>query len=61
VYAEFIDAIAYWLWQFGSAISPVLQNIRSQHQSLRIIVELRWAAGDEPGEASEVTQAHSRC
>jgi len=57
VYAEFIDAIAYWLWQFGSAISGVLQSIRTQHQTLRIIVELHWAAGDEPGEACEVAAA----
>src|SRR6185437_11569667 len=49
-------AIAYWLWQFGSAISGLLQKIRRQHQTLRIIVELHWTAGKEPGEACEVTE-----
>ena len=46
MYAEFVDAIAYWLWQFASAISPVLQAIRRQHAVLRVIVELNWEGDD---------------
>ncbi len=46
MYAEFVDAIAYWLWQFASAISPVLQGIRRQYSVLRVIVELNWEGDD---------------
>lgn len=45
-YVEFVDAIAYWLWQFASAITPILQTIGRQHAVLRVIVELNWAADD---------------
>jgi hypothetical protein len=51
LYTEFIDAIAYWLWQFADAISPVLQDIRRRHRVLRVIVDLNWA-GDELDEDS---------
>ena len=56
VYAEFVDAIAYWLWQFAVPISPVLQDIRRKHEMLRVIVELNWAS-DGPGEVRRVTGA----
>jgi hypothetical protein len=46
MYTEFVDAIAYWLWQFASAISPVLQAIRSQYAVLRVILELNWEGDD---------------
>lgn len=45
-YTEFVDAIAYWLWQFASAIAPILQEIRREHAVLRVIVELNWAGDD---------------
>jgi hypothetical protein len=54
VYAEFVDAIAYWLWQFAAPISPVLQDIRRKHEMLRVIVELNWAS-DGPDELDGVT------
>jgi hypothetical protein len=56
VYAEFVDAIAYWLWQFAVSISPVLQDICRKHKMLRVIVELNWAS-DGPGEVGGVTGA----
>lgn len=46
VYAEFVDAIAYWLWQFAAPISPVLQAIRRQHEVIRVIVQLNWTSDD---------------
>jgi hypothetical protein len=55
-YAEFVDAIAYWLWQFAAAISPVLQDIRRKHEVLRVIVELNWT-DDAPVELTGVTDA----
>ena len=56
MYGEFVDAIAYWLWQFAAAISPVLQDIRRRHEVLRVIVELNWT-GDDPDEPTGVTDA----
>ena len=56
MYAEFVDAIAYWLWQFAAAISPVLQEIRRKHEVLRVIVELNWT-GDDPNGPTGVTEA----
>lgn len=56
VYAEFVDAIAYWLWQFAAAISPALQDVRKKLKVLRVIVELNWA-GDDPDENGGVTDA----
>ena len=58
VYAEFIDAIAYWLWQFAAAISPVLQEICGKVSVLRVIVELKCANDDpdEPGGTREDSQ-----
>lgn len=46
LYSEFVDAIAYWLWQFSIAISPVLQDMSSRHKVLRVIVELNWMGND---------------
>ena len=54
MYGEFVDAIAYWLWQFATAISPVLQDIRMKHEVLRVIVELNWT-GDDSDEPTDVT------
>jgi hypothetical protein len=56
VYAEFVDAIAYWLWQFAPAISPVLHDIHRRLQALRIVVELNWD-GDDPDEPSGARDA----
>jgi hypothetical protein len=56
MYGEFVDAIAYWLWQFAAAISPVLQDIRRRHKVLRVIVELNWA-GDDPDEPAVMADA----
>jgi hypothetical protein len=46
VYAEFVDAIAYWLWQFSQAIVPVLQDMQGRFAILRVIVELNWTGDD---------------
>ena len=56
LYAEFVDAIAYWLWQLAAAISPILQDIRRKFPVLRVIVELNWT-GDAPDEPTGVTDA----
>jgi hypothetical protein len=56
LYAEFVDAIAYWLWQFAPAIAPILQDIRRRCKVLRLIVELNWA-DDHSEEPSSVTDA----
>jgi hypothetical protein len=41
-YKEYVDALAYWIWQFESAIRPTLQHLSHTHQSLRVIVQLDW-------------------
>ena len=56
VYAEFVDAIAYWLWQFGSAISAVLQRHPQAAPNTPSYCGTELGAGDEPGQACEVTQ-----
>lgn len=52
LYGEFIDAIAYWLWQFADAISPIFQDLRRHHRVLRVIVEMNWAGDDLEEEAA---------
>ena len=41
-YKEYVDALAYWIWQFGSAIRPALQHLSRAHRFLRVIVQLNW-------------------
>jgi hypothetical protein len=41
-YKEYVDALAYWIWQFESSIRPTLQHLSRTHQSLRVIIQLDW-------------------
>jgi hypothetical protein len=54
VYTEFIDAIAYWLWQFADAILPVLERVRGRYTVLRVIVDLNWTGDDLDETANEL-------
>jgi len=38
LYKEFVEAIAYWLWQFIPSLSPILQSLFLEHQV--IIIQL---------------------
>jgi hypothetical protein len=52
LYGEYIDALAYWIWQFESAIRPALQHLSGTHKFLRVIVKLDWAE-DEAHESQD--------
>ncbi len=63
-YKEYVDALAYWIWQFESAIRPALQHLSRTHRSLRVIVQLDWegdlaetdeGAGDPKADENLVT------
>jgi hypothetical protein len=41
-YGEFVDAVSYWIWQFESAIRPVLEYLARVRNFLRVIVLLDW-------------------
>jgi hypothetical protein len=53
MYKEYVDALAYWIWQFESAIRPALQYYSGAHKSLRVIVQLDWEG--DPVESTEDT------
>lgn len=36
LYKEFVEAIAYWLWQFTPSLSPILQPLVLEHQVIII-------------------------
>jgi hypothetical protein len=60
LYREFVDAIAYWIWQFAPAVRPVLDHLSRSHTVLQVVVELDWQAdsGDED-EGVPSSEAHS--
>lgn len=67
LYKEFIEAIAYWLWQFTPSISSVLQSLIPEHQVINIRLFLspdeEWHRITEPKDTSNIKlvniQAHS--
>lgn len=56
LYREFVDALAYWIWQFATVLRPALRHVSQSQAILRVIVELDWAGDpDEPvGEAAPI-------
>ena len=57
LYSEFVETIAYWLWQFTPSLSPIIQFIVPKHSVIIIRVFLppdkAWHHITEPPEISD--------
>jgi len=55
-YAQLVDAVAYWVWQFTDSIGAPLKVIAESHDMLRILVEViaadQWRNVSDPSPAA---------